>query len=457
MTRRFPDGFRWGAATSAYQIEGAVDVDGRGVSIWDTFCRVAGTIADGTSGDVASDHYRSYRDDVALMAELGLQAYRFSIAWPRVQPSGTGAANPAGLVFYSRLVDTLLEHGIEPVATLYHWDLPQPLEDAGGWPQRDTAARFAEYASIVAHELGDRVTTFTTLNEPWCSAFLGYASGQHAPGRTEPAAAYQSAHHLLLGHGLALAALRAELPGDRRLSITLNPANVRADSDDDADRRVARHAELATNQVFLDPLLRGELAAELVTATAGLTDWGFVLDGDLATIGAPIDVLGVNYYFPHRIGATPRPDGTSQPYPGVAGAWAHKPDRPPTTAMDWPVEPASFTELLRALAKEYPSTPMAVTENGAAYFDTVAADGSVHDPDRAAYLTAHIGAVLDAIDAGVDIRGYFAWSLLDNFEWAWGLSQRFGLVHVDYANQRRTPKTSATVYREIIAAHGVPG
>jgi beta-glucosidase len=455
MTRRFPDGFRWGAATSSYQIEGAVDVDGRGPSIWDTFCRVPGAISDGTSGEIACDHYHRYRDDVALMAQLGLQDYRFSIAWPRVQPTGTGPANPAGLDFYSRLVDALLEHGIEPVVTLYHWDLPQPLEDAGGWPERDTAARFAEYAAIVAQRLGDRVGTFTTLNEPWCAAFLGYASGDHAPGRTEPAAAYRAAHHLLLGHGLAVRALRAELPADRLVAITLNPANVRADSDAGTDRGAARWAELATNQVFLDPLLRGALAAELVAATAGLTDWDFVRDGDLATINAPIDALGVNYYFPHLVGATPRPDGSSMPYPGVPGAWAHRQDGP-RTAMDWRVEPASLTELLRKLAGEYPGTPFVITENGAAYADSVAPDGSVPDPDRAAYLTAHIGAVLDAVEGGVDVRGYFAWSLLDNFEWAWGLSQRFGLVHVDYASQRRTPKASASVYREIIAAHGLP-
>lgn len=453
MTRRFPDGFRWGAATSAYQIEGAVDLDGRGVSIWDTFAHTPGTIADGTNGDVACDHYHRCRDDVGLMADLGLDDYRFSIAWPRVQPMGSGTPNAAGLDFYSRLVDALLDHGIRPVPTLYHWDLPQALQDEGGWGARDTAERFAEYAAIVARHLGDRVQTFTTLNEPWCSAFLGHASGAHAPGVRDAATAYRVAHHLLLGHGRAVAALRAELPAGREVSITVNPANVRAVSDSAADVRPARLAELATNQIFLDPLLRGALNLELVEATSAVTDWSFVRDGDLDMIAAPIDLLGVNYYNPHLVGGAARADGSSTPWPGLAGAWSH-PQQGPSTAMGWPVEPASMTELLVDLAADYPGVPFSITENGSAYDDVVAADGSIEDPGRAVYLSAHVSAVLDAIEDGVDIRAYYVWSLLDNFEWAWGLTQRFGIVHVDFDTQLRTPKASARMYRDIIASHG---
>jgi beta-glucosidase len=447
---RFPDGFLWGAATSAYQIEGAVDVDGRGPSIWDTFAHTPGTIADGTTGDVACDHYHRYREDVAILRDLGVDAYRFSVAWPRVQPTGSGPTNPAGLDFYSRLTDELLAAGVTPVLTLYHWDLPQPLEDAGGWRNRDTAERFADYAGIVAAALGDRVRTITTLNEPWCSAFLGYGSGVHAPGIRDDAAAFRAAHHLLLAHGLGAQAVRAAAPG-ADVSIPLNPANVRPDSDGAADRDAAQQAELATNQVFLDPLRRGEVNADLVAATRSFCDWSFVADGDLAVIAAPIDFLGVNYYFPHLVGAAPDPAAEPGHWPGAPGAYEHLPP-PPRTSMGWHVEPASFTELLVRLSAAYPGVPFVVTENGAAYDDTVAADGAVHDAERVAYVENHVAAVADAIAAGADVRGYFAWSLLDNFEWAWGLDKRFGLVHVDFATQRRTLKDSALAYRRLVAA-----
>ena len=450
---RFPEGFRWGAATSSYQIEGAVAEDGRGPSIWDTFSHTPGRIADGTDGDVACDHYHRYREDVALIAELGVHDYRFSIAWPRVQPDGSGVVNKPGLDFYSRLVDTLLEHGVQPLVTLYHWDLPQALQDAGGWVARDTAARFAEYAAIVARYLGDRVPAFTTLNEPWCSAFLGHASGDHAPGVTDNAAAFTVAHHLLLAHGLAVPAIRDETDG--QVSITLNPANVRPASSAEADVRAARLAQRAANEIFLEPLLRARLVDELVDATAAFCDWSFVHDGDLATIAAPIDFLGINYYFPHRVGAQPEPGRASQRWPGLPDAYLYTQPEP-HTGMGWRVEPASMTQLLVQLGGTYAGTPIVITENGSAYPDTVAADGSVHDRDRCDYLRAHVAAVHDAITAGVDIRGYFAWSLLDNFEWAWGLSQRFGIVHVDFASQARTLKDSAQLYRQIVAAHGLP-
>ncbi len=455
MTRRFPDGFRWGAATASYQIEGAVDADGRLPSIWDTFSHTPGRVAGDDTGDVACDHYRRYREDVELIADLGVQDYRFSIAWPRVIPTGSGAVNTAGLDFYSRLVDLLMERDIRPLVTLYHWDLPQPLQDRGGWAERDTAARFAEFTKQVARRLGDRVSAFTTLNEPWCSAFLGHASGTHAPGITDDAVALRAAHHLLLAHGLGAAALRAELPANAQVSITLNPANVRPVSQSAADLEAAEHADLLANGIFLNPLLRGAIAPGLVESTADITDWAFVRDGDLRTIAAPIDFLGVNYYTPALVGAEPADPAAPVRWPGAPQVFIH--DQPgPQTGMGWLIDPPSLTELLCRLGREYPSVPMVVTENGAAFPDELGPDGGIEDTDRARYLAEHVAAVRDAIDKGVDLRGYFVWSLLDNFEWAWGYSKRFGIVHVDYDTQRRTPKRSAELYRRIIDAHGVP-
>jgi beta-glucosidase len=450
--RRLPDGFRLGAATAAYQIEGAVTEDGRGRSIWDTFADVPGAVLGGDTGETACDHYHRFADDLDLAAGIGLHDYRFSIAWPRVVPTGAGAVNPAGLDFYSRLVDAVLERGIRPVITLYHWDLPQALQDLGGWTARDTSRHFADYAAVVADALGDRVEVFTTLNEPWCSAFLGHASGVHAPGVRDDATAYLTAHHLLLAHGLAVQALRANLPTGRQVSITLNTVNTRPASDSMQDQQAARDAELAQNQIFLEPVLAGGLHPELVERTKAVTDWGFVQDGDLRLIGAPLDFLGVNYYNPHLVAASPT-DGADA-WPGVANAWV-VPEPPPVTGMGWPVRPETFTEMLVSLDADYPGTVFVVTENGAAYPDVVGDDGGGFDPDRANYLRGHLGAVLDAVDAGVDVRGYYAWSLLDNFEWAWGYSQRFGLIHVDYATQQRRLKHSAEVYAAVIAAHAL--
>jgi beta-glucosidase len=457
--RRFPDGFRWGAATASYQIEGAVDEDGRGTSIWDTFSHTPGRIRDGSTGDVACDHYHRYREDVALMADLGLDDYRFSIAWPRILPSGGGTVNEAGLDFYSRLLDELLGAGIRPVATLYHWDLPQQLQDAGGWTVRDTALRFADYAATVAGRLGDRIPLFITLNEPWCAAFLGHASGEHAPGLADNATALSAAYHLLLAHGLGLEALRSELSGPHELAITVNLANVRAVSSGEDDRAAAEYADLLANRFFLDPVLRGALPTELLERTASLTDWSFVRDGDLARIGAPIDLLGVNHYYPALVGATPAPEfagGAHGPvFPGTDDV--HQQPQPgPTTGMGWRVDPTSMTEVLVRVHRDYPGTPIVITENGAAYPDTVESTGRVHDPQRMDYLAGHVEAVRDAIDAGVDVRGYYVWSLIDNFEWAWGYTQRFGLIHCDYADQTRRPKSSAEFFRRVIAAHGVP-
>ncbi|MDP9116629.1 MAG: GH1 family beta-glucosidase [Actinomycetota bacterium] len=447
----FSDGFLWGAATSAYQIEGAVAEGGRGVSIWDTFSHTPGKIAGGGTGDVACDHYHRFREDIAIMADLGLNAYRFSISWPRLSPTGRGEVNPAGLDFYSRLVDELLDHGIQPVATLYHWDLPQRLQDDGGWVERDTALRFAEYAAVAGRRLGDRIERFTTLNEPWCSAFLGHASGEHAPGTKDNAAALVAAHHLLLAHGLAVEALRAELPATARLSITLNPALLRPATESAADQDACRRAHLLANRIFSEPLATGRYPDEIVNETSRHTDWSFVAAGDLATIHTPLDFLGINYYQPMIVGAVPADPLQPLLWAGTDDVFQHAPP-PPRTGMGWTIDAAGLTELLARTAIEFPGMPIMITENGAAFEDELEEGGEYRDEQRALYLREHIAAVGAAADAGVDIRGYFAWSLLDNFEWAWGYGQRFGLVHVDFDTQQRRPKYSAQVYRDIVRA-----
>ncbi|MEU5564760.1 GH1 family beta-glucosidase [Micromonospora musae] len=435
---QFPAGFRWGVSTSAYQIEGAVGADGRGPSIWDTFAHSPGRIADGSSGDVACDHYHRHLQDVALLAGLGVTAYRFSVAWPRIQPGGTGPAHPRGLDFYDRLVDELLAHDIDPVATLYHWDLPQPLEDAGGWLARDTAARFAAYADLVAARLGDRVKLWITLNEPFVQMSLGYGTGAHAPGRTLLFDAFPVAHHQLLGHGLAVAALRAR--SGSPVAIANNYSPVWALGGTDADRSAAAAYEALHNRLFTDPLLgRG-----YPEGTVG--DPSVVRDEDLAVIAAPIDVLGVNYY---------NPTGVRAPQQGSPLPFELAPlDGYPRTAFDWPVAPDGLHELLGWLHRTYGDTlpPVEITESGCAYDDVPDADGRVHDPERVAYLDGHLRAVRAALDDGVDVRGYFVWSLLDNWEWAEGFTKRFGLVHVDYATQARTPKSSYAWLRDAIAA-----
>ncbi|MPZ27002.1 MAG: beta-glucosidase [Micromonosporaceae bacterium] len=453
----FPTGFRWGGSTAAYQIEGAATEDGRGRSIWDVFARIPGAIAGGDTGDVACDHYHRFRDDVALMAGLGLTAYRFSVAWPRVQPSGKGPAssvNQAGLDFYRRLVDELLGHGIEPWVTLYHWDLPQPLEDAGGWPVRDTAARFAEYAALVHGALGDRVDRWITANEPWCSAFLGYGSGVHAPGRRDGAAAVAAAHHLLLGHGLAVQALQAARP-DVEVGLAPNLYAVSPATGTDADTDAARRIDGLANRIILDPVLRGRYPEDVLAdlTAAEVSDLGHLREGDLATIANPGTFLAVNYYSRYVVAA-----GTGRQLPSawpgseqvrfVGRGW-------PVTAMGWEIDAPGLAETLVRLHREYPPLPLFVSENGAAFEDTVDAGGEVQDPDRIAYLAAHLRACHDAIAAGAPLAGYFVWSLLDNFEWAEGFSKRFGIVHVDYPTQRRTPKASAAWYARVIGRNGL--
>ncbi|GAA1087872.1 GH1 family beta-glucosidase [Kitasatospora arboriphila] len=460
----FPAGFVWGAATAAYQIEGAAAEDGRTPSIWDTFSRTPGKVRNGDTGDIAADHYHRYREDVALMASLGLGAYRFSLAWPRIVPGGRGPVNEAGLAFYDRLVDELLEAGVAPVATLYHWDLPQELEDAGGWTNRDTAYRFAEYAQVAAERLGDRIGTWTTLNEPWCSAFLGYGNGIHAPGRTDPAAALTAHHHLLLAHGLGTAALRSALPADAEVSLTLNLAAVRPLTQDAGDLDAARRIDGLANRIFLDPVFHGRYPADVLADTAGVTAWSFVHDGDLAEISRPIDSLGINYYTPTVVAAddpqnpAARQDGHAgdlSPWPADRGV-RFLPAEGSRTAMGWPVDAEGLYELLTRLRDDLPGLPLLVTENGAAYEDYCDPTGTVRDPERIAYLHGHLAAVRRAIADGAPVRGYFLWSLLDNFEWAFGYSKRFGIVHVDFASQRRTPKESARWYAEVIRTGDLP-
>ncbi|WP_018656770.1 GH1 family beta-glucosidase [Actinomadura flavalba] len=449
----FPPSFRFGAATAAYQIEGAAAEDGRGPSIWDDFCRTPGKVLHGDTGDVAVDHYHRYADDIALMRDLGLRAYRFSISWPRVQPAGTGPLNPAGADFYRRLVDGLLEAGIEPWPTLYHWDLPSPLEKAGGWPERDTAARFADYAAAIHDVLGDRVRNWTTINEPWCAAFLGYASGEHAPGRVEPAAALHAAHHLLTGHGLAVRAMRAQRPGNR-FGAAVNLYAVSPETGDPADADAARRVDGMQNRFFLDPLFRGRYPADVLT---DLAPYGFDPSGT-EVAAQPLDHLGVNYYSRFTVSGLPgtaaqavsSPYSTLSPWVGSESVRFVATGRP-VTGMGWEIDESGLLEVLTRLHREYPAVPLHITENGAGYDEDAAPGATVDDRERIAYIAAHLRACARARERGVPLEGYFVWSLLDNFEWSWGYSKRFGLVRVDYATQERTPKASARWYADVIA------
>jgi beta-glucosidase len=429
--------FLWGTATAAYQIEGAAEEDGRGVSIWDTFAREPGRTRDGHTGDVACDHYHRWREDVALMSGLGLNAYRFSIAWPRVQPLGSGEVNERGLDFYDRLVDALLEAGIQPVPTLFHWDLPQALQDRGGWLNREISPIFAEYARVVAERLADRVPLWITLNEPFVHMAFGYALGLHAPGQALLTDALPAAHHQLLGHGLAVQALRAA--GAREVALTNNCTPVWPASAEEPDLKAADAYDTLHNRLFNDPVLLGKYP-DLSAYTRTLD---FVRDGDLETIATPLDALGINYYNPTRIGA-PTADGLPFADAGITGH--------PTTAFGWPVVPDGLRELLTGLKSRYGAAlpPIHITENGCSQEDLLTEHGTVEDQGRIAYLEGHIAAMRRAMDEGVDVRGYFAWSLLDNFEWAEGYHQRFGLVHVDFATQRRTPKASYAWLREFL-------
>lgn len=448
----FPPNFIVGSATAAYQVEGAARDGGRTESIWDTFSHTPGMTWNGDTGDVADDHYYRFESDLDLMAELGLDAYRFSISWPRFQPGGQGPINPEGVSFYSRLVDGLLSRGIRPIATLYHWDLPQELEDEGGWPERDTAMWFAEYAELAATALGDRVHTWTTLNEPWCSAYLGYGSASHAPGRTSDSDALAAVHHLNLAHGLAVPRIRAAATNSPEVSATLNFHVIRGD-DAEAKRRI----DALANRAFTSPMLLGRYDDDLIADTAEVTDWSFVHAGDLASIHQPLDFLGVNYYSTVTVKMW---DGVSElakndghkdmggsAWPGSRTVEFLKQDGP-YTAMGWNIAPDGLEELLVDLGERFPDLPLMITENGAAFDDEVT-DGRVHDPERVDYLNRHFTAAHRAMERGVDLRGYLVWSLLDNFEWGYGYSKRFGIVRVDYDTQERIVKDSGLWVSEV--------
>ncbi|HWC79921.1 MAG TPA: GH1 family beta-glucosidase [Pseudonocardiaceae bacterium] len=441
MTDHLPSGlparFLWGVSTSAYQIEGAVTADGRGQSVWDTFCATPGKIADGSTGDVACDHYHRYPQDIALMRELGIAAYRFSVAWPRIQPEGTGPVNPAGLDFYDRLVDQLCAADIAPVCTLFHWDTPQPLEDAGGWLSRDTALRFAEYAAIVGEALADRVAMWIPVNEPMVQTVYGYAIGEYAPGQTLLYGALPAAHHLNLGHGLAVRALRAA--GAERIGTANHHSPIWPRTGAPADRAAATELDALVNGCFADPVLLGRYPEQLhAHLPAEFAE-------DLPVIAAPIDFYGVNYYEP-QAAAAPSP-GSPLPF-DLAPIEGY-----PRTSNDSVIVPAGLTEFLVALRRRIGPAlpPVYLTENGCAGIDEPDAGGAIPDTHRIEFHTAHLAALAEAIAAGVDVRGYFVWSLLDNFEWSKGYGARFGLVHVDYSTQVRTPKNSYRWYQRLIS------
>lgn len=426
----FPPGFVWGVATAAYQIEGAAREDGRGPSIWDTFSHTPGKTFEGHTGDVACDHYHRWRDDIELISALGVDAYRFSIAWPRVQPRGQGAWNDKGLAFYDRLVDTLLEKGIAPHATLYHWDLPQALQDQGGWATRETAQRFADYAEFMGRRLGDRLASIVTHNEPWCTAMLGHAIGQFAPGARDPQLAVQVAHHLLLSHGLALQAMRGagvKAP----LGIVLNQSPATPASDSQADRDMAEREYATFVRWFMEPIF-----CKRYPTAPGVTLYPVTHENDFEVIAQPLDFLGINYYT--RIWASAAQPPVPSPMPLGAND------------MGWENHPQGLTELLLKVNRDYTLPPVYITENGTACADRVQG-GRVADPQRIEYLRSHLEALRAAMEGGVDVRGYFYWSLLDNYEWNSGYDKRFGLVHVDYETQARTLKDSALWYREFIA------
>ena len=435
LCARFPAPFVWGVASSAFQIEGAAATDGKGPSIWDEFCRRQGVIADGSDGAIACDHYNRLESDLDLIAALGIRAYRFSISWPRIQPAGSGAINENGLDFYNRLVDQLLQRNIEPFATLYHWDLPAALQhECNGWADRSTAYRFAEYAAIVAQRLGDRVRSFTTHNEPWVTATIGHELGHFAPGVKDRAVATQVSHHCLLSHGLASQAIRSSR-SNVDVGIVVNLSPVSSATTSNADTLQARREDGLLVRWYMDALLRGQYPADVLEHLGADAPKAHAADAQL--IAQPLDFLGVNYYHP-IVSTTARPFS-----PAREGAVV--------TDMGWEVAPAQFTELLLRLDREYELPPLFITENGAAYRDTVV-DGGIQDEDRRAYIEAHVCAMADAIEQGVDVRGYFVWSLLDNFEWAAGYTKRFGIYYVDYATQARILKRSGSWYKDLAAA-----
>jgi beta-glucosidase len=434
----FPRNFLWGAATAAYQIEGAADEDGRGLSIWDTFSRVPGAILRGDSGDIACDHYHRWESDLDLLADLGVNSYRFSIAWPRVVPQGRGSLNEAGLDFYDGIVDGLLERGITPMVTLYHWDLPQALQDAGGWANRDTTDHFVDFSRAVHRRLGDRVPYWLTLNEPYCSAFVGHLEGRHAPGIHDEAMAISTVHHLLLAHGKTVQALRADgVTG--KVGITCNLTSVRPATESADDLAAARRLDLYENRLFLDPVFRGEYPKDAADFYRGVSDFGFVQAGDLQTISTPIDYFGINYYERHEVTADPD---------NVRGWLKVAPQHPTLSGIA--VEPRGLYEILTRVGRDYTDIPLIVTETGLAMHDYVDPEGQIKDTERVEFFESHLAAAAEALADGVDLQGFFPWSFLDNFEWGWGYGHRFGLYYVDYATQERIPKHSAKWYAALL-------
>ncbi|MFD5828000.1 GH1 family beta-glucosidase [Lentzea sp. NPDC060358] len=443
----FPAGFRWGVATSAYQIEGAAALDGRGPSIWDTFAAVPGAVANGDTGEVAADHYHRWAEDVRLLVDLGVDAYRFSVSWSRVLPEGRGKVEQRGLDFYRRLVDTLRDNDVEPFLTLYHWDLPQALEDEGGWRNRDTAGWFADYAATVHEALSDGVSKWTTLNEPYCSSVVGYAEGRHAPGAREGHGALAAVHHLLLGHGLAVQSMRANGVAGQEFGIVLNQSPTVPVTDSPADVAAAVRQDVLLRRQFTDPLFGGEYPPEMESMYGALTDFSFRHDEDLSIIGQPLDYVGLNYYYRLHVADAPHrePDPAKRTAHDIGVDTSQLPNVQ-RTGMGWPVEPEGLTTALTDLKARHPHLPpIYVTENGCVFPDT---EGFL-DNDRITFLRDHIAA---AQAADVDLRGYFCWSLLDNFEWAHGYKHRFGLIHVDYQTQERTPRASYHWYRDFIKA-----
>ncbi|MCA0350928.1 MAG: beta-glucosidase [Chloroflexi bacterium] len=449
VEQHFPADFIWGTATSSYQIEGAVHEDGRGESIWDRFSHTPGKTKFGQTGDIACDHYHRYPEDLDLMRELGLASYRFSIAWPRLFPEGKGKINQAGLDFYKRIIEGLHQRHLTPMATLYHWDLPQALQDKGGWMNRDTALRFAEYAEAMYRQLGTSVPFWITHNEPWVAAFVGHFQGRHAPGIKDLPSAVKASHHLLYSHGLATQLFReSKLAGQIGITLNLTPAYPTHDTPD--DHAAAWRNDGYGNRWFLDPIFRGSYPADTVEwfNQHHQIEMDYVQTGDLAVIQQPIDFLGINYYFPNRISAADESKFLALVNSSAIGE---------TSFRGWEVVPAAFADLLKRVQRDYGNTPIYITENGSAFADLKrAADGSVNDGDRMSYLHTHLEAVADAIAAGVPVKGYYAWSMLDNYEWAEGYDERFGIIEVDFATQKRTPKRTARWYQQIVANNGLP-
>ncbi|GAA2308733.1 GH1 family beta-glucosidase [Glycomyces scopariae] len=444
MTSPFPDGFLWGASTAAYQIEGAAAEGGRGPSIWDTFAQTPGKVKNGDTGDTACDHYHRWREDFGIAADLGLKAYRLSVSWARLQPAGRGDLNPEAVAFYREQLADLRDKGIRSAVTLYHWDLPQVLEDEGGWPERSVAECFGDYARRTAQALGDLVDEWIPINEAWCAAFLGYHVGVHAPGRQDRTAALRAAHHLNVAHGLAVAAIREHAPAGKVGSAVIL-TDIEAATDKPEDVAAARLSDGGGNRLFLDPLFRGAYPEDMLAHFAPTGAFDAVLPGDMESISAPLDFVGVNHYHRFVVEADPHDEHLGN---------RSLPPQHAVTAFGWEIHPESLRRVLTRLSTEYTGLPVYITESGASFEDAVAADGSVDDADRVDYLDGYMRAAGRAIEQGVNLQGYFVWSLLDNFEWAEGYSKRFGIVRVDYETQRRTPKRSAEWYRDVIASNG---